>query len=55
MKIKKVQVNPVIQAAHKKALEMGTAKYPITRGDCMTWTVSSGTRSTLTLMDYHLS
>ena len=45
MMIRKVQVNSVIQAAHAKALEMGTAKYPITRGECKTCTVSSGTRS----------
>ena len=45
MMIRKVQVNSVIQAAHAKALEMGTAKYPITRGECKTYTVSSGTRS----------
>ena len=45
MTIRKVQVNSVIQAAHAKALEMGTAKYPITRGECKTYTVSSGTRS----------
>ena len=43
--IRKVQVNSVIQTAHAKALEMGTAKYPITRGECKTYTVSSGTRS----------
>ena len=30
MMIRKVQVNSVIQAAHAKALEMGTVKYPIT-------------------------
>ena len=29
MMIRKVQVNSIIQAAHAKALEMGTAKYPI--------------------------
>ena len=45
MMIRKVQVNSIIQAAHAKALEMGTAKYPITRGECKTCTVSSGTRS----------
>ena len=45
MMIRKVQVNSVIQAVHAKALEMGTAKYPITRGECKTYTVSSGTRS----------
>ena len=33
MMIRKVQVNLVIQATHAKALEMGTAKYPITRGE----------------------
>ena len=45
MMIRKVQVNSVIQEAHAKTLEMGTAKYPITRGECKTCTVSSGTRS----------
>ena len=45
MMIRKVQVNSVIQAAHAKALEMGTAKYPITQGECKTCTVSSDTRS----------
>ena len=34
MMIRKVKVNSVIQATHAKALEMGTAKYPITRGEC---------------------
>ena len=45
MMIRKVQVNSVIEAAHAKALEMGTVKYPITRGECKTCTVSSGTLS----------
>ena len=45
MMIRNVQVNSVIQAAHAKALEMGTAKYSITRGECKTYTVSSGTRN----------
>ena len=45
MMIRKVQVNSVIQAAHAKALEMGTAKYPITRCECNICIVSSGTRS----------
>ena len=45
MMIRKVQVNSVIQAAHAKVLEMGTAKYPITQGEFKTHTVSSGTRS----------
>ena len=39
MMIRKVQVNSVIQAAHAKALEMGTAKNPITRGECKTCTL----------------
>ena len=30
MMIRKVQVNWVIQAAHAKTLEMGTAEYPMT-------------------------
>ena len=45
MMIRKVQVNSVIQGAHAEALDMGTTKYPITRGECKTCTVSSGTRS----------
>ena len=36
MMIRKVQVNSVIEAAHAKALEMGTAKYPITQSECKT-------------------
>ena len=45
MIIRKVQVNPVIRVAHAKALEMETAKYPITCGECNTCTVNSGTRN----------
>ena len=45
MMIRKVQVNLVIQTAYTKALEMGTAKYPITRGECKMCTVSSCTIS----------
>ena len=45
MMIRKVQVNSVIQAAHAKALEMKTAKYPITRGECKMCTVSSGSHA----------
>ena len=38
-------MNSIIQAAHTKALEMETVKYPITQGECKTCTVSSGTRN----------
>ena len=36
MMIRKIHSNLVIHEAHAKALEMGTAKYPITQGECKT-------------------
>ena len=41
----KVQISPVIQAAHAKALEVSNAKYPVTRRVCKTILISAGTRS----------
>ena len=43
--LRKVQISPVIQEAHAKALEVSNAKYPVTRGECKTILISAGTRS----------
>ena len=43
--LRKVQISPVIQEAHAKALEVNNAKYPVTRGECKTILISAGTRS----------
>ena len=43
--VRKTKLNPAIQIAHVKALDKGTAKYPIRRVDCKVFTVSQGSRS----------
>jgi hypothetical protein len=42
MRIRKVKINPSVYMAHTKALENGTAKYPIKRVICKTFTVPAG-------------
>jgi hypothetical protein len=42
MRIRKVKISPSVYLAHAKALENGTAKYPIKRVICKTFTVPAG-------------
>lgn len=42
MRIRKVKISPSIYLAHAKVLENGTAKYPIKRVICKTFTVPAG-------------
>jgi hypothetical protein len=42
MRIGKVKINPSVYMAHTKALEDGTAKYPIKRMICKAFTVPTG-------------
>jgi hypothetical protein len=42
MRIRKVKISPSIYLAHAKTLENGTAKYPIKRVICKTFTVPAG-------------
>ena len=46
MFVRKVNLSPSVFLAHAKALENGTAKYPIRRVVCKTFTVPQGFRST---------
>ena len=43
--VRKTKLNPTVQMAHLKALEKGTAKYPVRRIDCKVFAVSQGSRS----------
>ena len=42
---RKVKPNPCIQLAHAKALQHGTAKYPLRRVEVKTFTIPQGNRS----------
>jgi hypothetical protein len=42
--VRKIKLSPSISLAHAKALEIGTAKYPIRRVVCKTFTISAGLR-----------
>jgi len=44
MFVRKVKLSPSVFLAHAKALESGTAKYPIRRVVCKTFTVPTGFR-----------
>ena len=44
MFVRKVKLSPSVFLAHAKALESGTAKYPIRRVVCKTFTVPTGLR-----------
>ncbi|XP_072046822.1 uncharacterized protein F54H12.2-like [Amphiura filiformis] len=43
--VRKVRVNPSISLGHAKALEMGNARYPLTRVDTKAFSVPAGTMS----------
>ena len=45
LKIRRVKLNPAVSLAHAEALQLGTAKYPIRRVECLTYTVDAGTLS----------
>lgn len=45
LKVRKVKLNPAVALAHAEALELGTAKYPIRRVECITYTIDAGTMS----------
>ena len=40
--VRRVKISPAVQLAHIKALEKGTAKYPIRRVDCKVFSVAAG-------------
>lgn len=42
LQLRRVKINPSILLAHSKVLATTTAKYPITRIECKTFTISSG-------------
>lgn len=44
MLIRKVKISPSVYLAHANALESGTAKYPIHRVICKTFTIAAGAR-----------
>lgn len=43
--IRRVKINPTVMLAHNKALEIGNAKYPITRVQVKTMTIPTGVQS----------
>lgn len=45
LKVRKVRLNPAVALAHAEALETETAKYPIKRVDCKSYTISTGLMS----------
>lgn len=40
--VRRMKINPSVSFAHNKALEVSTAKYPITRAECKSITIGSG-------------
>lgn len=45
MLIRRVRVNPSVSLAHARALEVGTAKYPLTRVEVKAFSIPTGTMS----------